>query len=141
MAFRQLTFGEATLYRPVIQHFLSAFAPDGADETYSRILSGHVQCWALLAVLDGVTAPIGIAITKVLDDAVTGKRVLFKDVVSVAPGLEQSVWSEADAILDDWGRAHGCTRTETIIANPVLLSRTQEMGYTVVGTLVAKELD
>jgi hypothetical protein len=138
-AFRELTMGELTTYRPVIEQFVDSVGGN-VDELFSRLMTGHAQCWALLAVYEGRTAPIGIAITKLLDDAVLRRRVLFVDMMSAIPGVDQAAWAYAERRLLTWGKVHGARRVEFLIVNDALMPRIADMGYKKVGTLVAKDL-
>ncbi len=131
--------GELTTYRPVIEQFIDSVGGN-VGELFSRMMTGHAQCWALLAVFEGRTAPVGIAITKLLDDAVLKQRVLFVDMMSAVPGLDQAAWAYAEKKLTAWAKIHGASRAEFLVVNEALIPRVKELGYEKVGTLVAKGL-
>lgn len=140
VVFRQLSFGELTKYRPLLEEYIGAVSGNDPAELCSRMLSGHSQCWALLAVVEGRTAPMGIAVTKLLDDPLLKRRVVFIDLVSAAlSGLDPQVWAYAEGQILGWAKTHGCSRSETLVLHDAVVKRAEALGYSRVGVLVAKE--
>ena len=132
--------GELTTYRPFIESCIESVGGADPSAMFSRCIAGYAQCWAMLAVANGQTVPVAICITKLLDDAQQRRRVLFVDMMTGISGVEQGGWQYGNAVLERWAKMNGCTRSEMLIENPVLLDRVSDMGYRRVGVLVAKEL-